>query len=541
MSASSAPDADATRRLLARVAVRLRLSAIGRLVFLLVLVLAGVYGAAFAASRLLALLPDWFDPMTLLAVPATAGLLALLFHRRPTTTGAARRVDEHAGTKDLFLTTTMLEGAPGEFKPLVVHQAEERAAAVRPAKVVPYDWHRRGALCAAVLGILLLAVERMPQLDPFGRHEERKKTARLQRDLADSRKATALRIAQLKKRKPQAKTSEEARNALDDLKKTFNTMKPTQPKANLQRLQTAQQHLSELWKLRSEQRLKDAFDRGRQTQTLGANQGTQAQQWKRSLQKGDPSDIQKEIDAIHKKIAQMQKSTDPVERSRLQQEVRQRLGGLQDFLANNATSKPLQEAARRALEQLTAADNPQLSKEALQALKESLDQAKLELDDVAQAVRDLQALEDALRAAQLAKQANSQCNGLNGGDCEGCESMGDYADFYKQLMEGKDTAKIGPGMGPKGIGKGGEAPEKPDEVTDYKSERSRSAFQAGKILLQWKTKQLSDPGSVTEARKHITDIKQAATEAILQEQVPPGYHDAIKRYFDSLEEAGDTP
>ncbi len=542
MAASTDASVSATTRVLRRVARRQRLAAVGRLAFLLSLVLAGAYAAAFATSRLLALIPEWSDPATLLAVPAGAVLLALALHRRPDPADTARRIDRHAGSKDLFLTATLLERSAGRFKPIVVRQAEQRAATIAPERVVPYRWERRGALCAAVLGALLLAIHVVPQLDPFGKEEQRQKAEALRRDLVEARKATALRVALLQRKNPKAKTSEQAERALDDLKKTFKAMKPKKTQANLQRIRTAQQQLGELWKLRSQQRLNEAFDRARQSQTLGAAQGAKALDWKRRLQRGDPSGLQKEIDEVHRKIAQLQKTTDSAERGKLQEDVRRRLGGLKDFLANNATSKPMEEATRRALEQLTMGDHKQLSKEALEALKESLDLAKLELDNVGQAIRDLKALEEGLRAAQLARQANKQCGGLDGKDCAGCKSLGDYEDFFKQLMEGTETAKIGPGMGSKGIGKGGEAPEKPEEETDYTPERSRSAFHAGKILLQWKTHGLSDPGAVKrDYEKHVADIKQAASEAVLHEQVPPGYHDAIRKYFDTMEVAGDKP
>ena len=96
-------------------------------------------------------------------------------------------------------------------------------------------------------------------------------------------------------------------------------------------------------------------------------------------------------------------------------------------------------------------------------------------------------------------------------------------------------------VGP-GIGEGGKAPEKDDAKTDFKSERSRSAHTAGKILLQWKVKEVSEPGSVKENYQSQLDaVKRGVSEAILQEQVPPGYHEAIKRYFDSLRETRDEP
>ena len=35
-------------------------------------------------------------------------------------------------------------------------------------------------------------------------------------------------------------------------------------------------------------------------------------------------------------------------------------------------------------------------------------------------------------------------------------------------------------------------------------------------------------------RNTVREVKQGVSEAIQQEQVPPGYHEAIKKYFDTL-------
>ena len=65
---------------------------------------------------------------------------------------------------------------------------------------------------------------------------------------------------------------------------------------------------------------------------------------------------------------------------------------------------------------------------------------------------------------------------------------------------------------------------------------SKSALVAGKTLLKWKTNETPPKG---EARKNylksFTKVKQGASEAILNEQVPPGYHDMIKKYFKTID------
>ena len=79
--------------------------------------------------------------------------------------------------------------------------------------------------------------------------------------------------------------------------------------------------------------------------------------------------------------------------------------------------------------------------------------------------------------------------------------------------------------------------------TGFKTEKSKSAVTAGKVLLSMQTKGLSDTG---EAEQNYTgqleQIRQGVSEAILQEQVPPGYHEEIKKYFDTLKpaEGGET-
>lgn len=91
-------------------------------------------------------------------------------------------------------------------------------------------------------------------------------------------------------------------------------------------------------------------------------------------------------------------------------------------------------------------------------------------------------------------------------------------------------------MKSRGQGEGGLAPENADEKTKFKGSRARSALRAGKMLLQWKRKGEAPAGEVTEAyRLLMRDVKQGVSEAILRERIPPGYQNAIQRYFDSLE------
>ena len=59
----------------------------------------------------------------------------------------------------------------------------------------------------------------------------------------------------------------------------------------------------------------------------------------------------------------------------------------------------------------------------------------------------------------------------------------------------------------------------------------------GKMLLEWKTRDVGESGErADQFREAVRGVKQGVSEALQAEQVPPGYHDAIKKYFDTLPE-----
>ncbi|NQT52118.1 hypothetical protein HQ576_08715, partial [bacterium] len=188
----------ATDRLLRRVAIRQRLASLGRRFHVLFLALAGVYAALFLASRLLALLPDAFEPLTLAIPPAAAVLLAALWHHTPARAEAAHRLDTQADANDLFLTAATLASAPGDYKPIVLEQAESRAATLHARDMVRWHWQHGARNVMLYTALLLLAIRFLPQLDPFGRHAQRQQEARQLQELADARRAIARRAAEIK-------------------------------------------------------------------------------------------------------------------------------------------------------------------------------------------------------------------------------------------------------------------------------------------------------------------------------------------------------
>jgi hypothetical protein len=173
-----------------------------------------------------------------------------------------------------------------------------------------------------------------------------------------------------------------------------------------------------------------------------------------------------------------------------------------------------------------------MAKDALQAAEDSMNLSEQEAEKLAQSMKDLQSLEDSLKNLQMAKMLNDQMQ-LSGSSVGACQNPGDYAEVYAKLL-GQQT-KVGPGMRGPGLGQGGIAPQYDDGKRGFKTEQSQSALTAGKLLLQWKTSEVSESGTATQDYDHaVQQVKQGLSEAIIQEQVPPGYHEAIQKYFDTV-------
>ncbi len=113
------------------------------------------------------------------------------------------------------------------------------------------------------------------------------------------------------------------------------------------------------------------------------------------------------------------------------------------------------------------------------------------------------------------------------------QSLEDYQDYYERLMAGME----GEGTGGEGQGRGDIVDENDDQDSSFVNEKSKAKVMPGKVLLTLKDKGLSDRGDAKqEYRESMRKVKQGVSEAIVKEQIPPGYLDGIKSYFDTLDD-----
>lgn len=524
-------NSDATHRLLRQVARRQSFALLAGRFYRWTFLAAAAYAALLLASRLLGILPDWFSAASVPLVPAAALLAAVFFLRRVSAPDAARLIDLKTNSHDLFLTVALVGGATGDYKPVVLDQAETAVRAIRARAVVPYFWMQKTAHLVILLGALGIGARFLPQLDPFGKGSQREQIAKQQELLRVSRKSTELRAAMISK--TDGGVHPEIERAVAQLENTFNTAKPAAKEANLRQLGEHQKELGQLWKQLSEEKLKSGLNPNAVNQGFGNADQKKIDQWKDELKKGDAAGLKKELAEMREMAKKLDAMPDSTAKQQLRDALQQRIGSLADAAAKELNSPQMNAALARALEQLQMAKNGDLSKEAMQAAQDSLQLSEQELSQLAQSVQDLKNLEDALKSLQMARQLNE--GGKLDGEATGQQNgIADYMVLYEQMLA--QQGGVGPGMRGPGQGQGGTAPRDDSLESGFQPEQSRAALTGGKMLLEWKTSAVSDPGTASKNYADaIKNVKQGVSEAVQHEQVPPGYHEAIQKYFDTLE------
>jgi hypothetical protein len=520
--------------LLDRVARRQRVSTWAGALWMWWLILAGAYLLPLLAARLLGVLPTaCFTPRTLLLVPLAGMGFAFVFRRAVTRADAARLVDAKLGTHDLFLTATCIDGSLGGYQNAVLAQADAQAATARPAQMLPWQWPRSGFHAVLSLGLLYLCLQLLPQCDPFGLQQERRQQTQQQARLRDTVRATALRAALIEQQAANVATDQVPR-AVADLLNTFNQARPADRQGTFNRLGEQQRILGQLWRQAGEEKLRNALNRAAAAQSFGLPEPARAQQWQNELRNGDMSGVSRELDELKALARQLGETGDALRREELRQELASRLRGLQQTLAAALDAQPVNAALDRALEQLALACSKGVSQEALRALANSLNLTAAELAQLAQAARDLLSLEEALKALQAAKRLQG-VKPLDGKQCGSCSNACDYAALFNAQYAAACSGRAGVGMGP-GQGVGPRPSGDEALASSFQSRQSPSAFQPGQILLSWKTREVSESGQAVVAfRQALEAARQDASEAIVQERVPPAYHVAVKAYFDELQ------
>ena len=532
----------ATQRLLDAAALRLWWAAFGGKLRGVSLGVAAVALGAVLCARLFGVLPqEWFTLRTVAGAAGVSVLGAFVFLRKQAVEQVARVVDARAGSRELFLTAALIERSPGEYRGLVLAQAEERAGQLSAAGLVPLAWGRGARDVLVAFGVLIAAVVWLPRLDPFHAAAKRAVASQQEARLVETKKLTVARKEELKVKG--AALNEQVEQALAKLDKELKLAKPEERAANAKKLNEEAQEVGALWKKVTSELPKSTED----GLTKAAQQFGEAQERKamkelvEQLKKGDGEGLKKAMEAMQQKMQEIAKQPDGAEKQARMEALKKELAQMANTLREQMGDKALNEALARAMEQMDLAK--QKGMDAMDAANESLKLSAEELQHLAEMAKDAKNLEDALKNLQAAKALNEKGK-LDGKDAEaaGAKTPQDYEQLYKELMA--QAGAEGQGNGPPGNGKAGDKPgtgnggslgENDAAKSAFKPEKDKTQMGAGKLLMEWKEEGLGEVGAKAgDYENAVRAVKQGVAEAIRNEQVPPGYHGAIQKYFDKL-------
>lgn len=506
--------------------------------------------------RLLGLLPENQQRLQwLLILPAAAALGAWLFHRRVERTVAARAVDAHARTNDLFLTLATLSSSAGEYQPLVEKSAESVATRIVPATVVPFKPERPAGIQLAAIAVLALLILLVPTLDPLGKVEAANKVQNRKQEIERIRKVVKQREETVTKKVEAGEEREkQISERMNEMMGALKKMKPQEQKPNSQVLNKNRESLNDLWKSVSTEDLREMLSQAVSEQQFGGSRQQKMNEWLKQLQEGKADALKQELQKAQETMEAMMEAKTAEERQKLASQLRKQLQDLKKFSSEKAGSKDMEEALNQALKSLEAMaqkksgegeegepmsqEEQEMAQEAAEALKESMELAKTELQEIERSAKDMKQLEEALKTLQQAEKLN-QKGEMDGEACENCKSISEYAEML---------AKMG-GMGTDGQAErdtpGAMQEEDDSDPEGYKDEKAKTQLKAGKVLLSIKTREMAtekdfDPEDMKKYESTVTEIKAGVQAAIEAEQIPPGYVDGIKSYFDSIDASAPT-
>ena len=567
---------------------------------LTIIIFSILYALLMLTSRLTGLIPDIFSLSTVFIPLLLSFLVSFIIPSKITDKDSARVIDAHEKTDDLFLTVSTINKANGKFKDIVSKQAEEKAATLKSDIIVAFKWQTAARNFGIALAALLIGLYTLPQLDPFGKEEERAKKEQKSKSLEEARKETEKRLLKLKKEAKEPKDSELAKT---ELTKIFKQLKMKKPAELREKLRDQRRKMAKMWSDKNKQLADERKRLKISSQSFGLN-SDELRKISKDLKKGDSSSAIKKLSELKDKLEGLNAGELNEDKKKEVADIKKELEDLRDAINEGAGAESVKAAIDRALSQMEelneetkqaladAAKSLKLTERELQRLQKMMDemeelqqmmQSAQQADQLAQQMQNnpntqtppeyesFQEYQDYLNQqgqgqqqqgqSQLCKSCSGSgkcatCNGT-GEDvkdhvCLGCRGEGKCPDCKGKGSQGGGQQMAGNGQGQgqgagqgqgqgAGIGQGagtgngtsggGKPGEKEDDASTVK-QNAKSKTQPGRILMEWKTKGLSEKGEVKEEyQAAMQEIREGVDEAISKEKIPPGYHEIIKKYF----------
>lgn len=428
----------------------------------------------------------FFAPKTSLVALAVASLalalvvaLALAFARRPDARAAAKRFDDVAALKDRVSSAIDLADVKGPMVDALIDDAVSHSRAIEPARVYPLAAPREGWLLPIPLALAALAL-----LLPTWMSADAAPNAEVAASVGNGIKELKEYVAKQKEQD----LSPERKQLLGELEKIASELSKDnlQKKDALAQIAAMQQELEkqkedlEKQKLELEQRIKNA-KRNEETKKL-------AEEMNRGNYSDAAAKLAEMMDALQKKIAKLKEQ--------------------------KADKKDIEEAEKE-LEELRE----------IKAKLAKLMNVQYDIGEVKKVLEFLDALEGELGALPDEKIVDARF--LKLGQCKNPGKPKFIVKLHDRLISKEN--KAGKATMDNFFGE--------EKRENAKTEEHKVTVHEGKGSSSFTQTQVANDGSRSRLneREVLAAEKRAAEDTIQRQEIPAGYREYIRRYFDRLQ------
>ena len=462
--------------------------------------------AALVAAKVLGLgIPIRESVIGLAAVVGVAGLVALFFPRQDLLEAAAR-VDERAGWKERLSSALALPALTHPMEFALVDDVREKLREQKPSRLFPLRAPRELKF-TPLIAIAIAAVSYfVPQVDLLGyvaREKEKQKT----------KEEISLAIEKLEKRKKELAKDEKASEKIKDAIKKIDALA-----AELQKNPPAdrKEALAQISNLNEElKQLKDELAKGaamaEKVQKAAGDKGGDSGELGKLLREGKFGEAVQELAKMRNALQEGKLS--PAEREKL----RKQMEALAEKMAKDKGLNELEKKLAQAMKGMQEGDEKALDDRQTQLGK--MDAEQNEAEQLAEAMKDLENLSDALAKGE------GECPkcGEKQGKCKGkCQGDG---------LE-KESDEPGDGLG-EGFGTG----TRPENPAEFDTEKTKVKSKLGKGTYVGSYFMKGEPPK-GEAATQYAEVERAyaeeAMDALNKQKIPASQRDYVRDYFDAI-------
>ncbi len=524
--------------------------------------------------------PSWVPLLlgALLLALASAWLRARLL--RITDTQAAVALESRTGTKERITSAAVLGEAPLPLAGALVEDAARAAGGVDVNQAFPLHAGRAGRWCAGTLGVLLLLLFVLPELDLRGlraaeraAEEAKRKDRETVTKLAERLRQQARNLKRQRETRPPPEQEREIAALTKRMEKLAREME-RDSSIDARKAKSMMNRLQE--ELKQEARASAGMTNRFTQLPVPDKEGSLLRDTIRNLKEGDARGARQALQRLRQKLAKLDRIP-PSEMRQLATEARALAEtldreGMKDLAGNFAQmaraleelqKQGAQEALSRlesenpvlaeAMRNLMAGGEPppggldlsQLSEEdrmLLQEIMQALAEMQQGMDGAGQqlAARDSQAQTREITTEDLLEMLKAIEEGRICPNCqgEGCQACNIGLGGLGGLGVGSGTGGLGVGSGTGGIGqgRGGVPPERESETDFVRTPIRARQLDRGRIVGQWLVRGLPPKDDATraeyleavEAAKHAPDVVRE------RESIPVEDRDLVRDYQNAI-------